>query len=200
MESLAMSERFQATSLDAQYSLEHASGQRETTVALVDKGMAFSLRLAPELASSARDVAGFDLTASINQLVANGSNLAARLGPDEWFLLAPHGDSEPLMRAISAGLVGHFHSLVDVSSRQMTIFVSGTDAVKVLNSGLPLDLDTAAFPPGSATRTVLGKVEIVMMRTGMEPVYRIECWRSYAPYVYAFLEEAAAAVHAQQAL
>ncbi len=190
-----MSERFQATPRDLKPGLENASGARGTTVALLDEGIALSLRISPDLASSAGDIAGFDLTAGINQVVATGSSVAARLGPDEWLFLAPHGDSAPLMDAISAALDEHFHSLVDVSSRQMTILVSGPDAATVLNSGLPLDLDSTAFPPGSATRTILGKAEIVLIRTGAEPVYRVECWRSFAPYVHTFLEEAASTVN-----
>ena len=164
----------------------------QTSVALIDEGIAFSLRLAPELASSVGKIADFNLTASLNRVVANGSNLAARLGPDEWLLLAPHGDSEPLLNAASADLARHVHSLVDVSNRHMTIVVSGPGAAMALNAGIPLDLGDAAFPPGTATRTVLGKAEVILMRASTEPTYRIECVRSYAPYVYAFLAEAAA--------
>ena len=36
-----------------------------------------------------------------------------------------------------------------------------------------------------------GKAEIVLMRLDDEPTYRVECWRSFAPYVLGFLNEAA---------
>jgi sarcosine oxidase, subunit gamma len=41
-----------------------------------------------------------------------------------------------------------------------------------------------------ATRTLLGKCEIILGRTGAE-TYRVECWRSYSAYVLGFLDEAA---------
>jgi sarcosine oxidase subunit gamma len=39
------------------------------------------------------------------------------------------------------------------------------------------------------TRTVFGKAEIVLWRTAAE-TFRIEVWRSFAPYVLGCLEEA----------
>jgi heterotetrameric sarcosine oxidase gamma subunit len=39
------------------------------------------------------------------------------------------------------------------------------------------------------TRTLLGKADIVLWRTAAD-VFRIEVWRSFAPYVWACLEEA----------
>jgi sarcosine oxidase subunit gamma len=69
--------------------------------------------------------------------------------------------------------------------------VSGRHAAEVLNSGCPLDLAEAAFPAGTATRTLLGKAEIVLMRLDDGPTYRVECWRSFAQYVHGFLLEAA---------
>jgi sarcosine oxidase subunit gamma len=40
------------------------------------------------------------------------------------------------------------------------------------------------------TRTVLGKSEVVLWRTGAH-AFHIEAWRSFLPYVWRFLEEAA---------
>jgi sarcosine oxidase subunit gamma len=64
-------------------------------------------------------------------------------------------------------------------------------AREVINGGCPLDLDDAAFPPGRATRTLLGKAEIVLLRPDTPHTYRIECWRSFAPYVRGLLAEVA---------
>ena len=82
------------------------------------------------------------------------------------------------------------HSAVDVSHRNCAILVTGRAAVDVLNAGCPLDLSLAAFPVGAATRTVLGKIEIVLMRTG-EDAFRVECWRSFADYAFTYLADAA---------
>ena len=45
------------------------------------------------------------------------------------------------------------------------------------------------FPVGMCTRTVLGKAEVVLWRTDAQ-AFRLEVWRSFAPYVAQFLGEA----------
>lgn len=160
------------------------------SVLMLGAGTTYSLRIAPEVAASVREAAGFDLTGNINTALGISGRIAARLGPDEWLLIGPDDQSNALADEIGAALAGHFHSLVDVSHRNVGIAVAGREASMVLSAGVPIDLGDAAFPAGSATRTVLGKAEIVVMRPGSDRVYRVECWRSFAPYVRAFLEEA----------
>ena len=48
----------------------------------------------------------------------------------------------------------------------------------------------AAFPVEACSRTVMGKVEIVLYRSEQES-FRVECWRSFSDYVLGFLGEAA---------
>lgn len=118
-----------------------------------------------------------------------GSTAALWLGPDEWLLIAEAGDKERLMAAMTAGLGAEPASLVEISDRQIGIEVSGAGAADALNAFNPLDLDEAAFPVGMCTRTLLGKAEIILWRTGRE-TFRIEVWRSFAAYVLACFEEA----------
>ena len=49
---------------------------------------------------------------------------------------------------------------------------------------------STAFPVGACSRTILGKVEIVLLRTA-DDAFRVECWRSFSDYVWTFLTEAA---------
>lgn len=133
---------------------------------------------------------GFDLSGPINSCRSTDAGLAARLGPDEWLLIARDAD-EAAGRGVADALSGTHHSLVEVGHRNVGIAVSGAQATTVLNAGCALDLSETAFPAGSATRTLLGKAEIVLLRPGNEPLYRVECWRSFATYVHGFLTEAA---------
>ena len=91
---------------------------------------------------------------------------------------------------VEAALDGIFHSLVDVSHRQTAIEVSGPGAARLLNAGVPLDLDLASFPVGMATRTLLMKAEIGLWRREAQR-FRLEVARSFSPYVAAVLEQAA---------
>jgi sarcosine oxidase subunit gamma len=151
----------------------------------------FSLRLEADAAKAIGEVAGFRLDMPINSRAGTGERSAARLGPNEWLLLAADSEADIVPGQIEAGLAGAFHVLVDVGHRNVGIQVLGRHAPEVLNSGCPLDLSPAAFPTGSATRTLLGKAEIVLMRLDDAPTYRVECWRSFAPYVHEYLLEAA---------
>ena len=67
----------------------------------------------------------------------------------------------------------------------------GPAAANTVNAGCPQDLSLAAFPVGACSRTILGKVEIVLLRTG-EDAFRVECWRSFSDYVFTFLDRSRA--------
>lgn len=149
----------------------------------------FSLR-ARLGAGAAPKVGGLVLDAPINTVGTDGEVWIARLGPDEWLVGGPEADADLLQGRIHEALAGLPHSLVDVSHRNVGIDVSGRQAAVALNAGCPLDLSEAAFPPGSATRTLLGKAEIVLIRATAAPLYRVECWRSFSTYVHGFLNEA----------
>ena len=163
----------------------------EASVRRIDGATRFSLRISPLLAAEIGNSGGFDLTGRINTAVIMQDLLSARIGPDEWLLVGPDGHGERLADAIARDLIGTLYSLVDISHRNVALVVEGAKAATVLNAGVPIDLSEGAFPLGSATRTVLGKAEIVLVRAGSERRYRVECGRSFAPYVQAVLEEAA---------
>ena len=148
----------------------------------------FSLRL-PEAAVPAAGAAlGIGLTMPINRAGAEGERSALRLGPDEWLILAPEAGADSVPLALNDAISDGVFSLVDIGHRQTGILLEGLDAAAIINALCPLDLDAGAFPIGMATRTVFGKAEIVLWRTGAER-FHIEVWRSFAPYVWAVLTE-----------
>ncbi len=156
-----------------------------------EKPMArFSLRLQEKAAAEIGAVAGFRFDQPILRAGMEGDRLSARLGPDEWLVVGPEADAETIARDIQAGLSGRFFSLVDIGHRNAGLRVSGKHAAEVLNAGCPIDLADASFPVGAATRTLLGKSEIVLIRRATDR-YQVECFRSFAAYVHGFLSEAA---------
>jgi len=120
---------------------------------------------------------------------AAGGRAALWLGPDEWLLIA-EDDAPDLAAAVETALAGRPHSLVDVSHRQCAIELSGPGAARLLNAGVPLDLDPEAFPVGMVARTLLLKAEITLWRRETER-FRLEVARSFAPYVAAVLAASA---------
>jgi sarcosine oxidase subunit gamma len=148
--------------------LRHAKGRSAMEAA--PPALRISLR-APEASVAAISKAiGFALPHQPKTSASTGDTHALWLGPDEW-------------------LVTVFHSAVDVSHRNAALIVSGAGAADVLNAGCPQDLSLAAFAVGACSRTILGKAEVVLYRTA-ENQFRVEMWRSFAPYVADFIEDA----------
>jgi len=157
---------------------------RPGRVSVEDAGPAvrFVTRGAPERLASA---IGMTLPTSPSQAITQNAHAALWLGPDEWLLIAPADAVSPLRPTTPDGPA----ALVDVSHRNCGLIISGPDAARLLSAGCPLNLDPAAFPVGTSTRTLFGKAEIVLWRTKPE-TFRLEFWRSFAPYVAGLLSEA----------
>ena len=122
-----------------------------------------------------------------------GERAALWLGPDEWLLIAPltqSGLATRLERALAAlaALAGRRQPPPGGARGARR---RGRDAAR---RGCPLDLDAAAFPVGMCTRTMLAKAEVVLWRLGACE-FRIEVWRSFAPYVSQYLAEAARGIN-----
>jgi sarcosine oxidase subunit gamma len=139
--------------------------------------------------SVAGEAFGVDLPRTINRFHSKGGRTVYCLGPDEWLLEAADEDPAGVYAALSLSLQSHACSLVDVSHRSDGLQISGPMSGYVLNHGCPLDLSEQAFPVGMCTRTVLGKAQIMLWRPERDS-FRIDVWRSFAPYVWALLDEA----------
>ncbi|TSE13030.1 sarcosine oxidase subunit gamma family protein [Mesorhizobium intechi] len=145
-----------------------------------------SLR-APEASVAALSKAlGLTLPKKPKTSASKGGRTVLWLGPDEW-LVIDEGGNDPLA---DCATVTELHSAVGISHRNVAISVTGPAAEATINSGCPQDLSLDAFPAGAASRTILGKAEIVLLRTA-DDAFRVECWRSFSDYVFTFLSEGA---------
>ncbi|MBO0742720.1 MAG: sarcosine oxidase subunit gamma, partial [Hyphomicrobiaceae bacterium] len=150
----------------------------------------FWLRVDPRLLNKTQSVAGFALSLPINRCQSAHGKRTLRLGPDEWLLCAPEGEGNAIADAIGASLRDLAHALVDVSHAHVALSVSGPQAAAAINSGCPLDLSSLAFPPGTATRTLMGHAEMILSRWQDQAGFEVACGRSFAAYVREFLEVA----------
>lgn len=144
-----------------------------------------SLRAPAQSVSALSKALGLTLPQKPKASAAKGTRKALWLGPDEW-LVIDDGAKDPLDACTS---VDALHSAVGISHRNVAFSVTGAGAANTINAGCPQDLSIAVFPVGACSRTVLGKAEIVLLRTA-EDAFRVECWRSFSDYVYGFLTEA----------
>lgn len=155
--------------------------QGSAAIELAGRALGFALPVAPCTSNSAENRA------------------VLWLGPDEWLILDQSTeDATPLRDTLTEALEGVPHSLVDISQRQIGVAIAGGDAARALNAYVPLDLDEGVFPIGACTRTVFEKCEVVLWRRADDQFY-LEVGRSFAPYVTALLDLAAAEIAADVA-
>ena len=129
---------------------------------------------------------GIELPTQPGTSTNSAGRSALWIGPDEWLII----DQKNPVDALMPKRPNREFSAVDVSHRNMAFLISGAGAVNTINAACPRDLSLTAFPVGSVSRTIFGKAEIVLLRTGKES-FRMECWRSFAPYVWDMLLVAA---------
>ncbi len=155
-------------------------------VAVLPPAHRISLRAPTQSVAALSKALGLTLPQKPKGSAAKGTRTALWLGPDEW-LVIDDGAKDPLDACAS---VDALHSAVEISHRNVAFSVTGAGAENTISAGCPQDLSLAVFPVGACSRTVLGKAEIVLLRTA-EDAFRVECWRSFSDYVYGFLTEAA---------
>ncbi|MCO6416318.1 hypothetical protein JYK14_09075 [Siccirubricoccus sp. KC 17139] len=135
------------------------------------------------LRGDATPLAALGLEAPLLLRAASGGGAhVLALGPDEWWVLAEAPLTWPgraWATEISAGRAG--------------VSLSGPGAPLLLAEGCPLDLEQ--FPPGTCTRTLFGKVEILLWRRA-EARWHVETARSFALHLTAHLAEARADLQA----
>lgn len=149
-----------------------------------------SLRVRANDVSALSGALGVDLPVRPKTSASANGRTALWLGPDEWLVIAEGGYDigNSLMQA--AANSGALHSATDVSHRNVAILVSGPGAAAAINAGCPQDLSLKAFPVGACSRTIFGKVEIVLLRTAAD-AFRVEVWRSFSDYAFGLLAEGA---------
>lgn len=129
---------------------------------------------------------GFALPKKPKTSNAKKSRHALWLGPDEWMIFDEAKPDDTLVPR----LPNPNFSATDISHRNVAITVSGAGAEDTLIAGCPQDLRLSSFPVGACSRTIFGKTEVILYRTN-EQTFRVEFWRSFAPYVWGFLVDAA---------
>ena len=144
------------------------------------------IRARQEAQGEAKKLLGTALPTKPKTSVTKGDLHCLWIGPDEWLVIDKDGSDLPAKFAKTGNAK---LAAVEVSHRNTAILVSGAKAADALNSGCPQDLSLEAFPVGAASRTLMGKSEIILYRSGRNE-FRVECWRSFSDYVWKYLVDA----------
>ncbi len=162
------------------------AGSANVSIKVAAPAYRLSLRAKADAVTELSEALDISLPQTPKTSTTSGLRAALWLGPNEW-LVIDQGESN-LMEACAS--VTAAHSATDVSHRNVAMTVSGDGAEATLNAGCPQDLSLDAFPVGACSRTLFGKAEVVLLRV-TEDTFRVECWRSFADYVFGLLEEGA---------
>jgi sarcosine oxidase subunit gamma len=128
---------------------------------------------------------------------AQAGNLSCLwLGPGEWLLLLPPTELSSVIARLEQALDGTHRAVVDLSHRLVTFRLAGPGVRDLLCAGCPLDLHDRAFPPGTVARSLLGKVGVTLHRPAAGDVWALHLDRSFAPYAWQFLANAARELNA----
>lgn len=144
----------------------------------------FILRIDPQKLGAASTVWGFDLPPVIGGLVSASGRIATCIGPDEWYLMAPPTEQDAIESAFADLYATTLHSLVDIGHREVGIVVEGPEAVLALQSSIAFDI--AAMPVCSGCRTIIDRVQIILLREGQDH-FRVEVWHSFSDHVWNLL-------------
>lgn len=163
-----------------------AAGSANVTVTPAPDASRLSLRARPDAVAALSKALGVDLPVKPKTSASKGSRTAMWIGPDEWLILDEAGKDLVAESAMSKVL----HSAVDISQRNTAAIVTGVNAEATLSAGCPQNLSDKAFPVGAVSRTLLGKVEVIIHRVKPQ-TFRVEVWRSFADYAFTYLSDAA---------
>lgn len=120
------------------------------------------------------------------------------VAPDEWMVITRPSGAERALKALQKNLkIADLHSSVtDTTEARTCIRVSGPRAREVISKGCSIDLHPSAFGPGQCAQTVVSRVGVMLAQTANskthQPTYELYPLRSFATYLWNWLEDASA--------
>lgn len=112
-------------------------------------------------------------------------------GPGQWLLVSESDDAA----ALTANLPSlPAHTLVtDISHARLRLRLRGSESLRVLQSGVAIDLRPTAFPVGYSTPCAFRDIAI-MLHAAATDVWDIYAFRSYAQSLWHWLVDIRSAV------
>jgi sarcosine oxidase subunit gamma len=162
------------------------------------------LRVDPKRQPGALEAVGQALGATppteANTAATAGDLAILWLGPNEWLVVRddPAAEAGPnLVQTLRQALSAHFAAVVDVSGANAVLGVTGPQCREVLERAVPLDMHPRAFTPGQVKQTAFGRhcgATLHLLDAGTPatgPTFDLYCRRSFAEYVWRYLEDCA---------
>ncbi|MGE0024952.1 MAG: sarcosine oxidase subunit gamma [Hyphomicrobium sp.] len=142
----------------------------------------------PAFVEAASGALGAALPTAPCTLVEAGDITVLWLSVDEWMITGPRERCAAVAEALQAALAGIRSQVVVNSGGSTEISITGRDAERALSHCTVYNLDKLA--PGRVAGTTFGKSSVFLRREGQG--FRLLVRRSFADYIWRFLERAAA--------
>ena len=136
-------------------------------------------------------VVGTAVPIAPNTVARGGDNIVYWLGPDEWLIVTPAEREDAISRELRAALAGLFVAVTEIGGGQTVITLRGDAVRELLAKGCPLDLHARAFGVDRCAQSHLAKAPILIRQVDEMPSFEIVVRRSFADYLWTWLEDAA---------
>lgn len=145
----------------------------------------------PAFLEAVQGVLELDLPVEPNTVATNDRIAAFWLGPNEWYVRTAAGAETQLIADLEAALSGQHFAANDLTSNLTTIELTGPNARDALEKGCTLDLHPRAFPEGQCAQTLVAKASVLMQPSRAGEAFEIVVRRSFADYLFVWLDDAA---------
>jgi len=136
-------------------------------------------------------VVGTAVPTASNTVTHGDDNVVYWLGPDEWLIVTPAEREAAIAGGLRAALAGLFVAVTEISGGQTVVTLQGDAARELLAKGCPLDLHSRVFGIDRCAQSHLAKAPILIRQVDAAPSFEIVVRRSFADYLWTWLEDAA---------
>ena len=145
----------------------------------------FSLRCKAPVRAALGNAIGLALPDRIGAHAQSATRRVICLGPDEWMLHCAEGERTDITRACADVYETATHSLVDISSREAGVSVSGRESATLLSLFCARDFSKIAV--GGGVRTLFDSVQVLLIRNAAQD-YHLYTWRSFYAHLQNLLQ------------
>jgi sarcosine oxidase subunit gamma len=146
----------------------------------------------PRFVGAVSDVLGDGLPLVANTVTDVQGITMYWLGPDEWLIVTPSERRAAIEGELRKVLAGLRVAVTDVSGGQTVLRLHGPHVRDVLAKGCPIDLHPRAFSIGQCAQSHLAKAPVLIGQIENQPYFELIFRRSFADYLWTWLEGAAA--------
>jgi sarcosine oxidase subunit gamma len=128
-----------------------------------------------------------------NTTAARGDLTALWLEPHAWLLTCPPDEVAAHIGSLREAVSDVHAAITDVSDGRVALRLGGPNARDVLAKGCPLDLHPRAFAAGRCAQSLLAKASVLIHLLDDDvpgPTFDVYVARSFAHYLFAWLEDA----------